>query len=105
MLFTDACDDKSGSRKKTLLLDVTLQKVYVESGIFVKAEKIQDLFSNIHAVVYCGRGVVVNVASDRREPFRAEMTTIIVNRVATDTVLMPCAQRRIFKPEGARTHE
>jgi len=62
-LFEDACRADS-TKKKALLLDISLTRVYAAGNIFDKAEQMQAKYSNLHVVVYCGRGVVVRAAKD-----------------------------------------
>lgn len=57
-MFEDALR-RDGGRKKALLLDITQAKVYVPTGVFDKAEKMQNDFPALHVLVYCGRGIVV----------------------------------------------
>ena len=60
-IFRDACS-ADASKKKALLLDVSLTRVYVAGSIFDKAEVMQAKFPQMHVIVYCGRGVVVRLA-------------------------------------------
>ena len=84
-IFQDACRT-DGARKKALLLDITLTRVYVAGSLFDKAEQMQAKYPSMHVVVYCGRGVVVRLA---REFDVSSGNEIRVASKRSGTVLLP----------------
>jgi hypothetical protein len=97
-IFEDACS-ADGAKKKALLLDISLTKVYVEGSIFDKAEVMQAKHPNLHVVVYCGRGVVVNVAKG----FVPSVDGIDVDSATRrGKVLLPEWKPRIIAPDAGQ---
>ena len=93
-IFEDACRN-DGGRKKGLVLDISLTRVYAAGSIFEKAEEMQAKNPQMHAVVYCGRGSVVRLAKDFDMQSGSE---IDVASSRSGKVLLPKWTKRIVAP-------
>jgi hypothetical protein len=94
-IFEDACRN-DGGRKKGLVLDISLTRVYAAGSIFEKAEEMQAKNPQMHAVVYCGRGVVVRLAEDFDMQSGSEIDVASSSR--SGKVLLPKWTKRIIAP-------
>ena len=94
-IFEDACRN-DGGRKKGLVLDISLTRVYAAGSIFEKAEEMQKKNPQMHAVVYCGRGVVVRLAEDFDMQSGSEIDVASSSR--SGKVLLPKWTKRIVAP-------
>ena len=105
-MFEDLCDNRDGERKKGLLLDITLSRVYADGSIFDKAEECQHRYPKVHAVIYCGRGVVVRMAPDRvKHRQRQDGLQVVTRGSRQGVVILPRWERSIRRPHFCGSYE